>query len=61
MHFMGSYSVWEKLFPNVFNEEFRKRTFDDDMFLNLYEFLFNHQTLEDANKDFDEMMKLITE
>ena len=62
MHFMGSYSVWEKLFPNVFNEEIRKLTFEnDDMFLTLYDFLVNHQTLEEANKDFDKMMKLITE
>ena len=62
MHFMGSYSVWEKLFPNVFNEEFRKITFEgNDMLLNLYDFLLNHQTLEEANKDFDKMMKLITE
>lgn len=62
MHFMGSYSVWEKLFPNVFDEEIRKLTFEnDDMFLTLYDFLVNHQTLEEANKDFDKMMKLITE
>lgn len=59
MQFMGRYCVWEQLFPEIFNEEFRKRTFDDDMFLNLYDFLVNHLTLEDANKDFDEMLNII--
>lgn len=58
MQFMGRYCVWEQLFPEIFNEEKRKQTFDTKM-LTLYDFLVNHLTLEDANKDFDEMLNII--
>lgn len=60
MQFMGRYSIWEKLFPNVFNKRVRQQVFGSNPWmLDMYNFLIGHQTLEEANKDFDEMLNII--
>lgn len=60
MQFMGRYSVWEKLFPNIFNENLRKKMFGDmPWMLDMYNFLNTHQDVESANEDFDQMPDLI--
>ena len=60
MQFMGRYSIWEKLFPNVFNKRVRQQVFGSNPWmLDMYNFLIGHQTLEEANKDFDEMSNII--
>ena len=60
MQFMGRYSIWEKLFPNVFNKRVRQQVFGSNPWmLEMYDFLIGHQKLEEANKDFDEMLNII--
>lgn len=59
MQFMGRYSIWEKLFPNVFNRRIRHQVFGSNPWmLDLYEFLITHQDIESANEDFDQMAEL---
>ena len=60
MQFMGRYSVWEKLFPNVFNKRVRQQVFGNNPWMyNIYEFLVTHYDLESVNKDFDQMLDII--
>lgn len=60
MQFMGRYSIWEKLFPNVFNKRVRQHVFGSNPWmLEMYEFLINHQDIENANEDFDKMLDII--
>ena len=60
MQFMGRYSVWEKLFPNVFNKRVRQQVFGKKPRMDkIYEFLVTHHDLESANKDFDQMLYII--
>ena len=60
MQFMGRYSVWEKLFPNVFNGKLRKHIFGSNPWMiDMYEFLIKHQDIESANKDYDQMFGII--
>lgn len=60
MQFMGRYSIWEKLFPNVFNKRVRQHVFGSNPWmLDMYDFLVGHQTLDDANRDFGVMSDII--
>lgn len=62
MQFMGRYSVWEKLFPNVFNGKLRKHIFGSNPWMiDMYEFLIKHQDIESANKNYDQMFGIIKE
>lgn len=60
MQFMGRYSIWEKLFPNVFNKRVRQQVFGSNPWmLELYDFLITHQDIESANDNFDKMLDII--
>lgn len=60
MQFMGRYSIWEKLFPNVFNKRVRQHVFGSNPWmLDMYEFLITHQDIENANENFDKMLDII--
>lgn len=62
MQFMGRYSVWEKLFPNIFNGKLRKHIFGSNPWMiDMYEFLIKHQDIESANKNYDQMFGIIKE
>ena len=55
-----AYSILEKFFPNVFNKRVRQQVFGSNPWmLDMYNFLIGYQTLEEANKDFDEMSNII--
>lgn len=60
MQLLGRYFIWEKLFPNIFGEENRKNILGIKQgMLELYRFLFNHHDLENANRNFDDMRRII--
>ncbi|MCI6242357.1 MAG: hypothetical protein MR646_03510 [Agathobacter sp.] len=60
MQFLGRYSVWENLFPNIFDKNMREKVMEGNkQMYNLYLFLIEHQKLEDADKEWDKMMEAI--
>ena len=55
MQFMVRYSIWEKLFPNVFifNKRVRQQVFEINPWtIKMYDFFINHQILDEVNRDF---------
>lgn len=60
MKFMGRYSVWEKLFPNIFNRRIRQQVYGTNPWIiHLYKFLTSHQDIESSNENFDKMLDII--
>ena len=58
--FLGRYSVWEKLFPNVFTKNVRRQVLGANMWvLELYQFFLNNNVLEVADKKWKDLLEII--
>lgn len=57
--FLGRYSVWEKLFPNVFTKSLRVQVLGSNKWvLELYQFFINNKTLEVADANWKDLLDI---
>lgn len=60
MNFLGRYSVWCDLFPDVFSEETLAEDLEEFNWPQpLYRYLREHETLEKSYTDFGRLEKLL--
>lgn len=58
--FLGSYSVWEELFPDVFTKDVRKQVLGINKWvLELYLFFISNRELERANGKWENMLNIL--
>lgn len=58
--FLGRYSVWEKLFPNVFTKSVRRQVLGTNKWvLELYQFFLNNRELEAADINWRELLEIM--
>lgn len=57
---MERYSIWEKLFPNIFNKRISQQVYGTNPWsIHLYKFLISHQDIESSNENFDKTFDII--
>ena len=62
MQLLGRYSVWCDIYPESFNIESISETFSGDAWMvNLFRFLYNHETLDKIYPCFEEMHRVFEE
>ena len=58
--FLGRYSIWEELFPNVFTKSLRRQVMGTNQWvMDLYLFFLNNRELETANQNWKEMLEIM--
>lgn len=62
MQLLGRYSVWCDIYPESFNFEYISETFCGDTWIvDLFRFLYNHETLDKVYPCFEEMHRVFEE
>jgi len=58
--FLGRYSVWEELFPNVFPKDVQKQVLGSNKWvLDLYLFFISNRELEMAKDNWEDMLNIL--
>lgn len=58
--FLGRYSVWENLFPNVFTRSVRRQVLGTNKWvIDLYQYFLNNKELESANENWKELLEIM--